>query len=90
MRAMLVLLMSSLILLIAACGGKSCVPQTVVIQAPPKYCPRPLPPTLIKATSEGKVLTPVLIRDAKLVEKWALELEATVDCYEGVGDASEK
>jgi len=28
------------------------------------------------------VLTPVLLHDAKLIEKWALEMQATIDCYE--------
>ena len=82
MQKMLVLLTSLLMVSMVACGGKSCVPQTVVVQAPPKYCPRPVAPMLVRATSEGKVLTPVLVHDAKLIEKWALELEATVDCYE--------
>lgn len=29
------------------------------------------------------MLTPVLLYDAKLIEKWALEMQATIDCYEG-------
>lgn len=83
MRKMLVLSMSLLAASMLGCGGKSSIPPPQVIVQPPKYCPRPAPPTLTPATSEGRVLTPVLLYDAKLIEKWALEMQATIDCYEG-------
>lgn len=85
MRKMLVLLMSLLMASMAGCGGKSSVQVPQVIVQPPKYCPRPNPPTLVRATSEGRILTPVLLHDAKLIETWALEMQATIDCYEGDG-----
>lgn len=85
MRRMLVLSMSLWMASMLACGGKSSIPPPQVIVQPPKYCPRPAPPTLLRATSEGKVLTPALVHDAKLVEKWALEMQATIDCYEETG-----
>lgn len=27
-------------------------------------------------------MTPVLLHNAKLLETWALEMQATIDCYE--------
>lgn len=65
------------ILTLAACGGKSTVQIPQVIEQPPKYCPAPVRPEL----AEPKT-TPVLLDDYLAVVEYALQLEATVRCYE--------
>ena len=65
------------ILTLAACGGKSAVPIPQVIEQPPKYCPAPVRPVLAEPAT-----TPVLLDDYLTVVEYALQLEATVRCYE--------
>lgn len=36
------------------------------------------------------MLTPALLHDAKLIEQWALEMQATIDCYEETKNAPTK
>lgn len=78
------LLLTSLILSIAACGGKSAVQHPQIVVQPAKYCPRPEPPELIRPVLDEKTIaTPVLLDDYRAVIRWALEQQATIDCYEG-------
>ncbi len=65
------------ILTLAACGGKSAVQIPQVIEQPPKYCPAPARPELADPQT-----TPVLLDDYLSVVEYALQLEATVRCYE--------